>query len=94
MLLSITEPELDGFSLFGDVERSEEVVPYREDKAVVLVPVTLRLAVVDLMLGRAYKDRAEEGSVGEPHVRVAEVVAGNKEEIRGDPETVHGVQRD
>ena len=93
MLLTVSDTEFNRFSLFRDVERAEDVVPNREDKSVVLVPVTLRLAVMNLVLGGADKDRAEERPVREPNMGVSEVVASKKEEVGSDSDPVDGIER-
>ena len=94
VILAISNTELNRFLLLGDVEGAEEVVPDREDKSVVFVPMTFCLAVMNLVLGGANKDRAQEGPVREPNMGVPQVIAGKKEEVGGDSDPIDRVEGD
>ena len=94
VLFAIPDTELNRFSFLGDVEGAKEVVPDREDKSVVFVPVALCFAVMNLVLGGANKDCAEAGPVRKPNMGVPQVIAGKKEEVGSDSDPIDGVEGD
>src|SRR5262249_10290018 len=79
------------FPRLRHIERSAERVPEREDESHVLVEMTGRTAVVDLVLGRTEEEMTEPGWVGQPDVTVPEVEA---EDVPSEQEHVHAKHLD
>lgn len=94
LLLAISDTEFNRLLLFWNIERAEEIIPDSEDESVVFVPMAFRFAVMNLMLSGANENRTEEWAIGEPDVRVPEMISREKEEVGGDAESVDGIYRD
>ena len=91
VVIALPGAELDAFRCpAGDVERAEHPVPERQVDREVLVEVPGRIAVVDLVLGRAVQHMLHHRPERQPHMAVPQV---HRQRIEDEDQVGHAEQR-